>query len=699
MKKPKQATERAARRKSLAFRLPFAIASVVALLIAVLVAASTVLSGSIVYALTESEVTHIAQQNALEAHSYFSSMLVYSKSLADTLLEVHEQGLAQSSADAMIMDAAKKAAASGQVFSAEFDFEPNALYPDTPNGLSYYAYDEDGKVSVELANDYADYSSEDYYTAARDSLRAHITEPYQYTLSSGETVWLITLSEPIIDQSGTFIGVASCDILDETLRDLEYTMGDYEHSYVSITTSSMNYLTQTADPTLAGTADPLMTADILTSVQAGQTLSRKVDDPNWDNELSMVVSTPLTLDGTDLNWVCSFSVHMDEVNAPIMRMLAAGIGIGAVGILLVAFICVTLIRRALRPIDPLVALAKKMGRYDLSEDSQPYVFPDNEFGILANVFLAMSDSLKSVISDEDRLLREMADGDFTVASSCEEEYVGALQEILASIRQIQHTLGSTLMQISSSSDLVSSNANQVSNGAQSLAQGATEQAASIEELSSMITAISGKIGENADSAQTASTLAGETGQCVDESNHYMIDLSGAMQRISDASIEIRKIINVIDNIAFQTNILALNAAVEAARAGASGKGFAVVADEVRNLAQKSAEAAKSTEGLITTAVDAVADGLKLTEKTAGSLQEVAVHSEKSAAMIQAINEASREQASAVEQIKVGIQQISAVIQTNTATAEESAASSEELSSNAQLLKNLVGAFRLPKHSN
>ena len=688
-------TTRNMRWKSLTFKTPFVISLMLFVFIAILVSVFNVFSSNIALDLTRSEITHVAEQNALRANSYFDSMYVYSQSLADTLLQIRSENLERSVAEGAIVEACKRASESDRVFSAYFAFEPNAVFPDTQSGLSFYAYDSNGTTAMDINNDYATYKDADYYAPARDTLKTHVTDPYEFTLSSGETVWLITLSTPIVDDSGNFIGVANCDILGDSITKLDYSIGSFKTAYTAVTTDTSVYLAQTHDPKLAGTTDPLMTPDILSSVQSGNTILKQMPDPNLGGKSSIIVFTPLTLAGSDLNWVCTFSVTFQEVNAPVLRMVFTAILIAAVGFIIIAVACSLFSRLALQPIEPLVHLAEKMSRYDLSEEADPYVFPDNEFGILSQSFLKMSDSLKAVIADERHLLGEMASGDFTVTTQCEEKYVGALQEILSSIRQIQSTLGHTLIQISSSSDLVSSNSNQVSNGSQSLAQGATEQASSIEELSSMITAISKKISENADSAQAASTLAGETGQCVEESNHYMVDLSSAMQRISDTSAEIRKIINVIDNIAFQTNILALNAAVEAARAGASGKGFAVVADEVRNLAQKSAEAAKSTEDLITTSVDAVADGLKLAEKTAGSLQEVASYTEKNNVMIQDINEASREQASAVEQIKVGIQQISAVIQTNTATAEESAAASEELSSNAQLLKNLVGKFQLP----
>jgi len=174
----------------------------------------------------------------------------------------------------------------------------------------------------------------------------------------------------------------------------------------------------------------------------------------------------------------------------------------------------------------------------------------------------------------------------------------------------------------------------------------------------------------------------------------MQEMVNAMKDISHKSSEIKKIIKVIEDIAFQTNILALNASVEAARAGAVGKGFSVVASEVRNLAEQSARASKNTAVLIEGSLQAVETGRKIADKTAQSLEQVAQNTQTVSCTVDDIADAASRQASSLTQVTQGIRQISYVVQTNTATSEESAGASEELARQAQALKNLVAGFKL-----
>lgn len=361
-------------------------------------------------------------------------------------------------------------------------------------------------------------------------------------------------------------------------------------------------------------------------------------------------------------------------------------------ILIGVFFSFVIIRGIKLPIFEIEQAASRMAQGDLDIDIS-YTSKD-ELGVLSDQVRELIRKLQMIIDDENKFLAQMATGDFTVDSTCETEYTGGFQPLLTSFRAIAEKLNHTILQISESSAQVASGSDQVSSGAQALSQGATEQASSVEELAATINEISEKVKQNADNARQANQMAGTVGDEMHMSNQKMQEMIQAMNDISHCSDEISKIIKTIEDIAFQTNILALNAAVEAARAGTAGKGFAVVADEVRNLAGKSAEASKNTSVLIENSLKAVENGTLIADETAKSLLQTVKGVEEVTNIISQISEASNNQAEAIAQITMGIDQISSVVQTNSATAQESAAASEELSSQSQLMKDLVGRFRL-----
>ncbi len=361
-------------------------------------------------------------------------------------------------------------------------------------------------------------------------------------------------------------------------------------------------------------------------------------------------------------------------------------------ILVGVFFSFVIIRLIKAPISEIENAAIKMAEGDL--DVEISYSAKDELGVLAAQVRRLIHKLQVIIDDENKFLAKMAAGDFTVDSICEGEYTGGFYPLLISFRGIAEKLNDTMVKINESSAQVASGSQQVSDGAQALSQGATEQASSVQELAATINDISNMVKQNADNARQANEKAGSISTEMNVSNEKMQQMIQAMGDISNSSNEIGKIIKTIEDIAFQTNILALNAAVEAARAGAAGKGFAVVADEVRNLASKSAEASKNTAALIENSLKAVENGTRIADETARSLFEAVNDVNEMTGIIGQISEASGIQADSISQITMGIDQISSVVQTNSATAQESAAASEELSSQSQLMKSLVGKFKL-----
>jgi len=390
----------------------------------------------------------------------------------------------------------------------------------------------------------------------------------------------------------------------------------------------------------------------------------------------------------EMDSVAIYEKGSEKAAATVIFTIVSGLICIAVGM----FLSLHITNLLTKPIKVLKNAALKIAKGDFGTDID-YVSKD-EIGDLSNGVRSMSTNVKEIIADINYVLGEMAEGDFTVKSKAENLYTGDFNAIMLSMKKLKNNMINTLAQINQSSDQVTNGADQVSSGAQALSQGATEQADSIEKLAASMNNITRQISENAENAEEANGKINNLGNNIQISNRQMKKMINAMEQISSSSNEINKIIKTIDDIAFQTNILALNAAVEAARAGKTGKGFAVVAEEVRNLAGKSGEAAKNTTELIKTSLNAIREGSKITEETAATLELVVSEASDAVETVNKISEGSKFQAAAVEQINQGIDQISSVVQTNSATAEQSAATSQELASQAQLLKNLIGHFRI-----
>jgi methyl-accepting chemotaxis protein/methyl-accepting chemotaxis protein-1 (serine sensor receptor) len=257
------------------------------------------------------------------------------------------------------------------------------------------------------------------------------------------------------------------------------------------------------------------------------------------------------------------------------------------------------------------------------------------------------------------------------------------------VHRFKTALRSSVFDLSEGASQLASAASQVSTTSMSLSQVASEQAASLEETSASTEEIHSMTRRNAENAKGAAESTQAAYKTIEEANRALEQMVSSMRQISDSSGKISKIIKVIDEIAFQTNILALNAAVEAARAGEAGMGFAVVADEVRNLAQRSAAAAKDTAGLIEESIARAEEGRNKMGEVARAISSITESSQKVKTLVDEVREGSQQQENGIEQIARTVSQLEEVTQKVAANAEEGAAAGQQLTAQSKAVDKVV----------
>lgn len=322
---------------------------------------------------------------------------------------------------------------------------------------------------------------------------------------------------------------------------------------------------------------------------------------------------------------------------------------------------------------------------DLPED-------DSEVGTMVRSIHFMNDKFSKMITEISRILGEMGEGNYQVAPT--EEYVGDFIQIKESMEKIIADTRNTLSTIRNTANDIGSGSEQLAQAATDLAEGCTRQAGQISDSSQMIDAMTKSIEEKAETAKQTAEISKEAAHTVEEGNQKMQELKAAISDISKCSEEIRSIIQVIEDIASQTNLLSLNASIEAARAGEAGRGFAVVAEQVKNLAEQSTQAAGETTKLIETTITAVEKGIAIAEDTESNMEQVMVNTQSAATRMIEMAQTLQTEAVNMKQIDERISQMTEIVDSNSASSEETAAVSEEQSALVQTMVHMMDQFTI-----
>jgi len=305
---------------------------------------------------------------------------------------------------------------------------------------------------------------------------------------------------------------------------------------------------------------------------------------------------------------------------------------------------------------------------------------------------SLCENVGAALADLVAMLAALAKGDLTRRITS--EYQGEFGRLKDNANTTAQEIGATISGVKQAAREVTSASVEISTSTTALSQRTEEQAASLEETSASMEEIASTVKMNAENAQQANQSAITTRELADRSGQVVAKAVSAMARIEESSIKISDIIGVIDEIARQTNLLALNAAVEAARAGEAGRGFAVVASEVRSLAQRSSQAAKDINALITNSNGEVKEGVQLVNEAGSALSAIVGSIKKVAEIVADIAAASAEQSSAIDQINKALTQMDEVTQQNSALVEENAATAKTLEQQSQAMDTRVAYFRV-----
>jgi methyl-accepting chemotaxis protein len=577
-------------------------------------------------------------------------------------------------------------------------FEPNAFdgNDEAHKGEAPY-HDASGRFvpyvsgsGLEPLADYDDPVAGDYYQGALKSGKPYVTDPYIYTVAGVDKL-IYSITIPVI-KNGTAIGAVGADIdmspvIDSmnqaTILDDGYVLTLSPNGLIS-THSNADLLLKSFDETWLS----VVAGDVSRISASGGTHYDEAYS-NLANKDMIISMIGVKIGTTEQYWNVCGIVPVSTVESAARGLTVIIVVAGILLVLLISVIIFFTIRSQLSGLPSLTSTVNSLAAGEVEQISLADTGKQatkNEIVLLTRAFGEMVNSIKEQV----KAIQFVADGDLTIdviPHSAQDELNVALKQMVESTNEV-------FTEFLASAEAVTTGSQQLSDGAQLLAQSSTEQAASIEELSAEAHEVAELTQQNEDLAVKAAEASRKIKDIAEKGGAQIQQMTAAVRDINEASTNIAKVIKVIEDIAFQTNILALNAAVEAARAGTAGKGFAVVADEVRSLASKSSTAAKETGDLISSSVEKATLGMSIAQSTSASFDEIMAGINETNEFVKRIPEATKLQAGAVENINTGLNQVSLAVQQNSATAEQTASVSQEMTGQADMLYQLIRRFKI-----
>lgn len=528
--------------------------------------------------------------------------------------------------------------------------------------------------------DGTDFSDRDYVKAALNG-KTNISD---VTLSKYTNTYGISIAAPLIS-SGRIIGVvyyrADVDFMNDIVKHISVGQG----SYAYILDENNNVIAHKNEKYIMNDKyKEMIPKDIkncISSQNGSMTCSYGGD--KYICGYSKIDKTA--------NWRVVIASPESAYNSDILRFVKKLVISDIIALIAAIIVALIIARVICRPIVRVKNLLSALAQGDLSVQLNDTKNKD-ELGILQNSAVSLNRMLSDMLTQSGDVLSKMAAYDLT--SEDMREYPGKFNELAASINSIKAILSNMILNIQNSSVNVDGGSKQLAEAASMLSEGTMAQASSLQKLVTDVENVAQNINANSDKTIFVNESLGNLDSEIKDGNQKMQELSNVVRTVEEMSEDIKKIVNTIDGIAFQTNILALNASVEAARAGESGRGFAVVAQEIGTLATKSSDASKKTAELIEKCIKGIESAKEYADITSDSLAKIVSDSNNIANAFDEMSKANEIQAKNANDIRNEIENISQVVQSNTATAQQTAASTEVLSEQAAALKDMTGRFKV-----